>query len=81
VHGDAQQPGEPGAGPSSPSPASTCVSGTLRRQYLLVSPAACRANVTFGHDGLTHKNRRARKMISTGRPPAAPSATVRQYPP
>ena len=27
------------------------------------------------------RNRRTRKMISTGRPPAAPSATIREYPP
>ena len=37
--------------------------------------------MTFGQDGLTHRNRRTRKMISTGRPLAAPSATVREYPP
>jgi hypothetical protein len=66
---------------SSPSPVSMSVSGMLRRQYLLVSLLACIANVTFGQDGLTHRNRRARKRIRTGRPPAAPSATVREYPP
>ena len=66
---------------SSPNPVSMPVSGTLRRQYLLVRPSACIANVTFGHDGSRQRNRRTRKMISTGRPPAAPSATVREYPP
>jgi hypothetical protein len=36
---------------SSPNPVSIPVSGMLRRQYLLVSPLACMADVTFGHDG------------------------------
>jgi hypothetical protein len=66
---------------SSPNPVSMPVSGTLRRQYLLVSPFACMANVTLGHDGQVHRNRSTRKAISTARPPAAPSATVREYPP
>ena len=66
---------------SRPNPVSIAVSGTLRRQYLLVSPPACTANVAFGQDGFTHRNRRTRKMTSTGRPPAAPSATLREYPP
>jgi hypothetical protein len=66
---------------SSPNPVSMSVSGTLRRQYLLVSPSACTANVAFGHDWLTHRNRRTRNMTRTGRPAAAPSATVREYPP
>ena len=37
--------------------------------------------MAFGHDGQVHRNRSTRKMIRTGRPPAAPSATVREYPP
>ena len=63
---------------SSPNPVSMPVSGMLRRQYLLVSPFACMANVPFGHDWQVHRNRSTRKMIRTGRPPAAPSATVRE---
>jgi hypothetical protein len=57
---------------------SIAVSGTLRRQYLLVSPSACTANVALGQAGLTQQNRRTLKMISSGRPPAAPSATLRE---
>jgi hypothetical protein len=53
----------------------------LRRQYLLVSRFACMANVPFGHDWQVHTNRSTRTMIRTGRPPAAPSATAREYPP
>ncbi len=56
-------------------------SGTLRRRYRTVRPSACSANVTFAHAGSGQRNRRTAKMISTGRPPAAPSATTRPYPP
>lgn len=65
---------------SSPNPVSVRVSGTLRRQYLLVSPSDCMANVAFGQDPFTQRNRRTRRT-RTGRRPAAPSATVREYPP
>jgi hypothetical protein len=66
---------------SSPKRASIRVSGTLRRQYRPVRPSACSAKVTAGHCGFRHRNRRTRKTISTGRPAAAPSATMRAYPP
>jgi len=56
-------------------------SGTLRRRYRTVSPSACSANVTFAQPGSGQRNRRTAKTISTGRPPAAPSATTRPYPP
>ena len=42
---------------------------------------ACSANVAFGHEGSGQRNRRTDSTISTGRPPAAPSATTRAYPP
>ena len=55
--------------------------GPIRLVKIGVSPAACSAKVTAGHCGFRQRNRRTRKTISTGRPPAAPSATVRAYPP
>jgi hypothetical protein len=66
---------------SSPNPASRASSGTLRRRYRSLTPAACPAKVTAGQAGFRQRNRRTRKTISTGRPAAAPSATVRAYPP
>ena len=51
--------------------------GPIRLVKIDVSPAACSAKVTAGHCGFRQRNRRTRKTISTGRPPAAPSATVR----
>ena len=66
---------------SSPKPASMPSSGTLRRRYLADTPSACSANVTFGHEGSGQRNRRTDSTTSTGRPPAAPSATTRAYPP
>jgi hypothetical protein len=56
-------------------------SGTLRRRYRADTPAACSANVTLGHEVSGQRNRRTASAISTGRPPAAPSATTRAYPP
>ena len=66
---------------SRPNPASVPSSGTLRRRYLTDKPSACSANVTFGHEGSGQRNRRTDSAISTGLPPAAPSATTRAYPP
>ena len=66
---------------SSPNPASIPSSGTLRRRYRTLTPAACSAKVTAGQAGFRQRNRRTSKTISTGRPPAAPSATMREYPP
>ena len=66
---------------SSPNPASMASSGTLRRRYRSLNPLACPAKVTAGQAGFRQRNRRTCKTISTGRPPAAPSATMRAYPP
>ena len=66
---------------SSPNPASMPSSGTLRRRYRSLSPPACSAKVTAGHCGFPQRNRRTCKTISTGRPPTAPSASTREYPP
>ena len=66
---------------SSPKPAGTPSSGTLRRRYHAGRPPACSANVTFMHEDSGQRNRRTDSAISTGRPPAAPSATTRAYPP
>ena len=43
-------------------------------------PSACSANVTALHPGSTHRNRRTANAISTGPPPAAPSASSRRVP-
>ena len=56
-------------------------SGTLRRRYRTLRSSACSANVAFAHGRSGQRNRRTAKMISTGRPPAAPSATTRAYAP
>jgi hypothetical protein len=56
-------------------------SGTLRRRYRTLRSSACSANVAFAHERSGQRNRRTAKMISTGRPPAAPSATTRAYAP
>ena len=66
---------------SSPNPASMPSSGTLRRRYRSLSPAACSAKVTAAQARFWQRNRRTAKTISTGRPPAAPSAITREYPP
>ena len=54
---------------------------TLRRRYRSDRPPACSANVALGHEGSGQRNRRTDSAISTGLPPAAPSATTRPYPP
>ena len=66
---------------SRPKLASMPSSGTLRRRYRSDTPPACSANVALGHEGSGQRNRRTDSAISTGRPPAAPSATTRAYPP
>ena len=66
---------------SRPTPASMPSSGTLRRRYRSDTPPACSANVARAHEGSGQRNRRTDSAISTGRPPAAPSATTRAYPP
>jgi hypothetical protein len=43
---------------SRPKPASMASSGTLRRRYRTVRPAACSTNVTFAHEGSGQRNRR-----------------------
>jgi hypothetical protein len=56
-------------------------SGTLRRRYRTGTPPACSANVAFAHERSGQRKRRTDSAISTGRPPAAPSATTRPYAP
>ena len=43
---------------SSPNPASMPSSGTLRRRYRSLTPAACSAKVTAVHPGFWQRNRR-----------------------
>ncbi len=47
----------------------------------LVSPSTCSANVTAGHCGLRHLNRRTMSSTTTGAPPTGASASRRAYRP
>jgi len=78
AHG-AGQPAAARPASSRPKLASMPSSGTLRRRYRCDTPPACSANVALGHEGSGQRNRRTDSAISTGRPPAAPSATTRAY--
>jgi hypothetical protein len=76
VRRDAQHGGQPGAGPARASPtwASNPSNGRLRRRYLPVSPSTCSVNVTLPQAEFRRKNHRTASRITTGRPPAGPSA-------
>ena len=84
VHGDPEGPGQPGGGPPGqlqPEPGQHPQQRDAAPPVPPLSPSACSAKVTAGQAGFRQRNRRTCKTISTGRPPAAPSATIRAYPP
>ena len=80
----AQGAGQPGGGPPGqlqPEAGQHAQQRHAAPPVPLGTPLACSANVAFGHEGSGQRNRRTDSAISTGLPPAAPSATTRAYPP